>query len=195
MKILFASLSLGLGLASSLFAAAPLYSSLTGAGTTGLIFPAQPGNQIRIVSANWQSDSNTAALTFTSGQGAYSVTVTNAASTSTTNSINSTNGLVASSVLVLEHAGTDYPATLSSFSSNATWGCFVVVGAGGFGVSSSVGDSVYQMGNSVSVPIGATTNWQNGEALYVASLPGRPVRAGLSPAASTNRLTLTARYE
>jgi hypothetical protein len=171
------------------FAATPNYTSKTGAGTTGLIFPSQRGNQIRIVSANWQSDSNTAALVFTSGQGAYSIAVANTNTAATTNVLNTVTGLAASDVLILEHAGVGYSASVISTNNGTN------VATGTFGVAVSVGDPVYKMGNSFSVAIGATTNWQNGEALYVADKPGRPVRAVLSPAATTNRLSISARYE
>jgi hypothetical protein len=58
-----------------------------------------------------------------------------------------------------------------------------------------VGDSLYPLGTTNSVPVGATTNWQNGEALFVGE-PGRPMRVQLTPALTTNRLRqATGKYE
>lgn len=184
----------------AVFAASPTYVTKSGAGNAAagasVIFPSDPSTQIRVINANWNSDSNTAVLSFSSGISAFSIAATNAATTSTTNQISGTNGLSGTSVLVVEHLGTAYAATMSSYSSNATLGAFVVVGSGGFGVATSVGDSLYQMGTATTVPVGATTNFMSGEALYVGTYQGRPVRVVLTPALVTNILnSVTAHYD
>jgi hypothetical protein len=175
-------------------AATPAYRSFSAAGnaTTGAtaLLPALPGNQIRLVSVQWQSDSNTAVLQFQTGVGQYTLTATNTSS-GVTQVVASTAGIVTNSLLVLQRDGTPYAATIVQTNN----GTNIVLGTGAWGVAPQIGDNVYQLGPTNSVPIGATTNWQNGEALYVGNL-GRPLRLCLTPALVTNRLTsITARYE
>ena len=170
--------------------ASPSYvtKSASGNNTAGaaVIFPSEPAKQIRIVKMNWNSDNATAALSYTTASHAYSVSATNSSSTDITNRVNSTNGLTSSSVLVLEHSGVGYAATLSSWSSNATLGTYVVLASGRWGTTTSVGDNVYQMGSATADPVGATTNFQTGT-LYVGEV-GRPVRIQLTPATTTNKI-------
>lgn len=165
-------------------------------GGAEVIFPAHPGTQTRIVNVLYQSDTNNAQLSFTAGTAAYSTLYTNAASSSVTNSVNVTNGLAASSIVVLQHLGVCYPASISSVGSNTTQGAFVVLASGGFGVSSSVNDPVYLMSSATTIPVGQTTNALSGFSVFAADNPGRPVRVVLTPALSTNRLnSVTAVYE
>jgi hypothetical protein len=186
-------------LALAAWAASPSYTtkSANGNSTAGaeVIFPSAAQSQIRVVNVNWNSDSNTAVLSYSTGAGAYYVSVTNAATSSTTNQINTTNGLVAGRVLVLESGGVGYAATMSSFNSNATWGCYYVLPSGGWGVATTVNDDIYQMGTATTVPVGETTNSANGEGVFVGAV-GRPVRIQLTPAAVTNKInSAVARYE
>lgn len=151
-------------------AATPNYASKTDPGKTAnqseVIFLSDQSLQIRIVSVNWQSDSNTARLSFTTGEGAHSQTVTNSSTPAVTNAVNSTVGPVPGSTLLLERAGTAYTATLSSTNS----GTNIVLNSGGWGVIAQPGDSIYQMSSATTLPVGATTNWQSGETIYVGNI-------------------------
>jgi hypothetical protein len=191
-------------LAVSALAASPNFKALSKSGNAAspseVIFPASPGDQLRIVNANWNSDTNNAVLSFSGGSTAFNIVETNQASTSVTNKINSTNGLAASSVLVLQHGGVCYAASVSTWNASTNSGFYggtnVVLASGGWGVNTSVGDNVFLMDTPVTLPIGATTNAANGDAIYVATLPGRPVRVVLTPAFSTNKLNaVVGRYE
>ncbi len=177
--------------ALSALAQAPTFTTLSANGdaTAGaaVIFPAKAGQQIRLVSLNWNSDSNAAVASITTGAGAYYARLANASSSAVTNQINSTNGLVASSALVVERAGVPYRAIMSSFNSNAAWGNYVVLASGGFGVQTVAGDPIYQMSSATTLPIGATTNSMQGFAIYVGN-PGRPVRVQITPSAVTNKI-------
>jgi hypothetical protein len=196
---------IGVGaLAAIAIAGTSTYTTLSDNGNAAspseVIFPADPTLQIRIVNVNWNSDTNNAVLSFSGGSTAYSIVETNEASSSVTNKINSTNSLAVSSVLVLQHAGVCYPAVISSWGASTNTGpaggTNVVLASGGWGVATSVGDSVYLMDTAVTIPIGATTNAQNGEAIYVAKLVGRPVRAVLTPSLATNKInSAVAHYE
>ncbi len=186
------------------FAATPLFKTMSANGNAaspaGVIFPAAPGSQINIVNANWNSDTNPAVLSISGGSAVFSIVETNQASSSVTNKISSTNSLTAACVLVLQHAGTCYAATVSTWNattnSGAVSGTNVVLASGGWGVATSVGDPVFLMDTPVTLPIGATTNWQSGSPIYSATLIGRPVRVVLTPALNTNKLNaVTAKYE
>ena len=204
MNKILSTLALGLALALPASASSPAYKTKSASGNAAspseVIFPADPTTQIRLVNANWNSDTNNAGLSFSGGSTAFYVTATNVASSSVTNQINSTNGLSANAVLVLQHAGTCYSATVSTWNqftnSGPYGGTNVVLASGGWGVSTGVGDDVYLMDTPVTVPVGATTNVMNGEAIYVANLSGRPVRVVLTPSLSTNKLnSVIGRYE
>lgn len=193
-----------LSIATSALAVQPRFKTLSDAGNAAspaeVTFPADPSSQIRIVGVNWNSDTNNAVLSISGGGAAFTIVETNQSTSSVTNKINSTNGLSASAVLVLQHGGVCYPATLSTWNSSTNAGFYggtnVVLASGGWGVATSVGDSVYLMDTPVTLPIGATTNWQSGFSIYAATYAGRPVRAVLTPALSTNRLnSITAIYE
>ena len=194
MKTLLLSLTLGAALA--LWAVTPSYVSKSGAGNASagaqVIFPSDASLQIRLVNLNWQSDSNSAVLSYTTGEAAYSITATNPSTSYLTQYVNSTAGMNSNSTLfVLEHLGVGYAALLVSTNS----GTNAVFFTGAFGVQSSVGDSLYQMSTASTVLVGATTNAHNGEALFVGNY-ARPVRVQLTPALATNRITsATARYE
>jgi hypothetical protein len=178
-------------------AATPLYTSKNATGYAAapstVIFPSDPSSQIRLVNVSYQSDSNTAVLSYSSGVGAYTVLNTNT-TTGLTNIVTSTAGMVTGSVMVLEHLGVGYFATLSSTNN----GTNAVLASGGWGVTPAVGDNLYQMGTASTVFVGSNgtaTAVQNGEALFVGNY-GRPVMIQLSPALVTNRLNnVTARYE
>lgn len=189
------------GVALTVFAASPRFVTKSDPGVAAspaeVIFPSDPSSQLRIVSVNWQSDSNSAALSFSGGSTAYNIQQTNALTSSVTNLIGFTNGLSASAVLVLEHAGVCYSAVVSSWNASATFvtnsgvvtgGTNVVLASGGWGVATSIGDKVFLMDTPVTIPVGITTNAYNGFAVYAATLVGRPVRVVLTPALVTNRL-------
>jgi hypothetical protein len=181
--------------AVSAFAGLPTYKSTSASGTTAATayFPADPNSQVRVVGYNATSDKSASVMSFTTGTTAYSVTITNAATSSVTNYINTTNGLANSAVLVLQHAGTDYQNTISSYSTNVN-GSFVVLASGGWGVSTSVGDDVYLMSAATTVPCGATTSIQNGEAVYVGNY-GRPVAAKLDGTSACAINAISAHYD
>lgn len=200
-KIILSVITVSLAVAA--FAAIP-YVSKTGNGNAAspasVVFPEFAGKQIRLVNVNYASDTNNAVLSISGGSVAFSIVETNQATTSVTNKINSTNGLTASSVLLLNRGGTYYAATVSSWNSSTNAGFYggtnVVLGSGGWGVATVVGDPVFLMDTPVTLPIGAATNAINGEAIYVSALPGRPVRVVLTPALATNKLVnAVGRYE
>ena len=186
-------------------AGVPTFKSFSGAGNaaapTTVIVPADPNLQFRVLSINYASDTNNGGLLFSKGAGAYYATITNATTgaggaTAVTNNINTTNGLVGSSVMVLQTAaGTCYSSTLSSYGgTNGTY--FIVLASGGWGVAQAVNADIYQMSAATSpYVVGASTNWLNGEALYVGD-QGRPVIAKLTPALATNQIiSLTGQYQ
>lgn len=182
------------GIALASYAALPTFKTLSAAGNAAapsvVIFPDDPNLQIRIVNVTYSADTNNAALQYTTGNGAYSLLATNTSS-GVTQVVNSTAGLVANSVLVLNHGGTCYAATLSSTNS----GTNAVLVSGAWGVAPSIGDAVYQMGSTNAVPVGAATNAVNGEAIYVGNY-GRPVMVRLTPCLGTNQLNaVSAHYD
>lgn len=180
-------------------AALPTFKTTSATGTAAApataIFLSDPNSQIRLLSINWQSDTNSARLELTTGNGAYYETTTNTLTTTVTNKINSTNGLVPNAVLMLEHNGAAYLSTVSSFDQNATNGngTNVVLASGGWGVVSSIGDSIYQMSSTNYLFAGATTNAFNGEAIYVGNY-GRPVIVRVVPALVTNAIPATSAH-
>lgn len=185
--------TLALGLACSTLAQGYTTKASNGnaAAPANVIFPAKDGQQIRLVGVNWASDTNNAALSLSSGVGAYTLLATNT-TTGVTQVVASVTGLAASDVLVLQHAGVCYATTIASTNS----GTNIVLASGAWGVTPAIGDSVYRMSTPTTLPIGATTNWQAGEAIFVSTYAGRPVRAVLTPANVTNQLnSVTAKYE
>ena len=180
---------------SALATLTPFYTTLSDGGNPAspseVDFISSPGLQFRLISVNFQSDTNNAQLQVSTGGAAFAITATNAATSTVTNVLDHTAGLTPGSILFLEHAGTAYLATLSSTNSSTN----AVLAAGGWGVLPSIGDSVYQMGTATAIPIGANTNWLNGEAILIGNV-GRPVRVVLTPTLITNNLpAVTGRYE
>lgn len=177
-------------------AASLSYSTLSDAGTAAspaeVIFPSVEMKNIRLVGVNWSSDTNNASMSFSYGTSAKVITVANASSSGVTQVLDSVTGLAANDVLVLQQSGVCYAATLSSTNN----GTNAVLASGGWGVASVAGSEVFKMSTATTIPIGATTNAQNGEAIFVSSQQSRPVRVVLSPANVTNRInTATAIYE
>lgn len=175
-------------------AATPTYVTLSGGGTSSagasVTFPADPTTQIRLVNVSWNSDKSDGALTYKTGQGAYVLTAANASSSGVTQVVNTVTGLAANDVLVLQQGGSCYTASIASTNS----GTNVVLASGGFGVATVAGSDVYKMSSATTVPVGATTNSANGEAIFVGN-SGRPVSVALPAATTTNHLQVTARYE
>ncbi len=182
-------------LAVSAFAE-PGWKTLSGFGnaTAGakVIFPADPATTWRLTTVNWGSDSNTAVLAISGGAVVLDIVETNQLSSSVTNKISTTNGLSANAVLVLQHAGTCYAASVSTWNSStntgAGGGTNVVLASGGWGTNTTVGDDVFIMDTPVNLPIGATTNFSSGFSLYSCSYKGRPMLVQLTPALATNKL-------
>ena len=173
----------------------PFYTTLSDGGNPAspseVDFISSPGLQFRLISVNYQSDTNNAQLQVSTGGAACAITATNPTTSTVTNVLDHTAGLNPGSILFLEHAGTAYLATLSSTNNSTN----AVLAAGGWGVLPSIGDNVYQMGTATTIPIGAGTNWLNGEAIYIGNV-GRPVRVVLTPTLNTNNLpAATGRYE
>lgn len=190
-------------IAFTALAASPRFKTLAANGNaaTGarVIFPADPSAQIRIVGANFTTDTNNSVLSFSGGSTAFAIQETNQATSSITNKINSTNGLSGGAVLVLQHGGVCYYSTVSTWNSstNAGWygGTNVVLASGGWGVATSKGDSVYLMDTAVTIPATSTAAI-NGYSIYAANYSGRPVLVQLTPALGTNKLnSITAVYE
>lgn len=194
MKKLLMTISAGLALAAMCQAQVPSYTTKAGAGNTtagaSVFFPADPQATIRLVSLQYQADTNTTALAFSSGGAVYTLLATNT-TTGLTQRVASTSGLITNSLMVLQHNGTNYGAVLTSTNN----GTNAVLISGAWGVAPSIGDNMYQMGASNSVPVGNVTNWINGEALFVGNR-GRPVQVQLVPCLTTNRITsATVRYD
>ena len=199
------------GIALLAIAASPAYVTKSANGNAAapanVILPADPYTQIRVVNVNYSTDTNNSVLSFTSGTTAYSIQFTNYATSATTNCINSTNGLSGGATLVLQHNGACYSSTVSSWAAVTNASLYtgytnVVLASGGWGVASSVGDSVYLMGTATTLPSPAassgttTTAAVNGEAIYVASYQGRPVSVTITPALVTNKLnTVIVHYD
>ena len=181
---------------ATVHAATPAYVTKSGnsiGGTNGakVIFPSDPSLQIRVVSLNWNSDSNTAVASFNTGAGAYTITATNLSSTYLTQYVNTTIGMVTNTTFILEHAGVGYSQLLTG-TNNLTNAVFL---SGAFGVISSVNDNLYQLDTAITIPIGATTNAQNGDALYVGNY-ARPVIVQITPVLTTNKInSAVVRYE
>ncbi|MGA2750725.1 MAG: hypothetical protein ABSG59_18290 [Verrucomicrobiota bacterium] len=191
-------------------AALPTYHTLTAYGNRAnpstIIFPADPNSQIRLINVFYGADTNTAALQLSSGVTAYTLMATNTSTSAITNLIDSTNGLAGASWLVLQHNGTCYTNAIAS----AGWGSyitgtntfgvtqyqpFVVIGTGGWGIATSVGDNLYQMGPVSSIPVGMATNSLNGDDIFSANY-GRPLLLQLTPAYATNMLyTASTHYD
>lgn len=168
-------------------------------GPATVIIPAVEGRQIRVINVNYGSDTNTAAIAFQDGGAAYSITATNQATSSVTNQVNTTNGLSAS-LVVLQHAGVCYTNTITAWNSSTNAGPYggtnIVLATGGFGVATSVGDNLYVLNTAVQLPVGATTNVVNGEALFVTALTGRPLLVQIPQVSVTNRLfNVTVHYD
>lgn len=203
MKKTIITATVGFALALPVFAG-PGYKTASANGNAAspaaVILPADPSTTLRLVTVNWSSDTNNAVLSIADGGTAYSIVETNQATTSVTNKINSTNGLSAGAVLVLQKGSTCYAATVSAWNSSTNSGPYggtnVVLASGGWGVATAVGDAVYLMNSPVTLPVGATTNWQSGTAIFSATYPGRPVRVVLTPALVTNKLnSVVGHYE
>ena len=210
MKKTILLLTVGVACAVAAFAGSPTYKTTSANGNAAspaaVILLSDPTTQIRVVSAVYTTDTNNSALSCSSGTTALNITQTNLATSSITNAINTTNGLTAGAILVLEHAGVGYAATLASVTCNTNAAPFggtnVVLASGGWGVLTTPGDNVYVMSSATSIPAPAatsganTTAAMNGEAIYVAALPGRPVRMVLTPAYVTNQLNnIVAHYD
>jgi hypothetical protein len=199
MKNLLFSFAIGLATAFTTHAATAPYVVKSGAGNAAsgaeVIFPADPSAQMRLVSIQWESDTNAAKIAFQTAVGAYSVTQTNPTTTFTTQAVTTTSGLITNRWLVLQRGLGSSALCFKALLVATNNGTNVVLDVGGWGALSAVGDSIYPLGATNTVNTGATTNWQNGEALFVGNV-GRPVRVLLTPALTTNRLTtVTARYE
>lgn len=179
----------------SALAALPTYKSTSASGSTAATayFPADPNSQVRVVGYNATSDKAGSVMSFTTGTTAFYVTATNLATSSVTNYINSTNGLANSATLVVQHAGACYANTISSYGTN-TSGAFVVLASGGWGVATSVNDDVYLMSSATTIPVGATTSVQNGEAVYVGNY-GRPVKVTLDGTSACAINAISAHYD
>lgn len=185
-----ATVALALGVKAAL----PTFKSMSATGTAAspaqIIFPDDANSQIRIVNVYYQSDTNGGQLQLSSGAGAYVLLATNTSS-GVTQVVNQTTGLAANDILVLNHAGTCYAASLSSTNS----GTNAVLASGAWGVTPAIGDSVYKMSSITSLNVGAATNAINGEAVYVGNY-GRPVLLKLTPSLVTNALpSASAHYD
>jgi hypothetical protein len=187
---------------TALYAASPTFKSTSANGNAAspaaVILPADPYSQVRVLSVVYSTDTNNSSLSCTYGTTAFSITATNATTTAITNRISGTNGLTPSCVLVLQHAGVGYAATVASWNQDTNTasgsGTNIVLASGAWGVATTVGDSVYLMSSATLLPAAAaasgstTTASKDGEAIYVAGLSGRPVRIVLTPALGTNQL-------
>ena len=195
MKKLLTILAVGLVAGVTAFAALPTFRSFSGYGNAAapatVFCPEDPNSQVRVIYVSYGSDTNIAQINFSSGGTAYYVTTTNQAATSTTNLLNSTNGLAPSGVLVLQHGGTCYSATIASWFSNTNaapyGGTGVVLGANGWNVATSPGDEVELMQTALPIPVYATTNVLSGDAVFTGNY-GRIVEVQFSSCLTTDRL-------
>ena len=204
MKKLLLIVTVGLALVMPSRATLPNYRTFTATNSAlkpaQINIPADPNSEIRIVDVSWFSDTNNAALVFTTGSTPFTQTITNMATSSVTNQISGTNGLAPGQVLVLQHSGICYTNTVITFNQSTNTaspyqGTNVVLATGGWGVIASVGDSIYVMGQSPATRfIGATTNAFDGDAIYVGNY-GRPVTVLLSPVSAFNSLNVSVHYD
>jgi len=201
------ALTLAFSLQPSALGALPTFKTLT--ATSGTIaapatvtFPADPNSQIRVILASYTTRTNNSTLSFQSGEAAFYQTITNATASSITNFIDHTNGLLATRTMILTHSGTLYTNQLASYGNysgtnsvtgGVTNACFIVLGTGGWGVASSVGDDIQQMSTATTIPAPATSNGTDlnglatGDALYVGNY-GRHVMVTLTPCLTQNAL-------
>jgi hypothetical protein len=190
-------------------AALPTYKTQSAVGNAAapsiVYFNYDPNSQIRVIYANYNTDTNNSVLSFATGGTTFYIQATNQATSSTTNQISGTNGLSGSAVLLLHHAGTIYSATASSWTSSTNAGIYgltnVVLSSGGWGVATSVGDEVEVMSTATTIPAPAaasgstTTAAFSGDALYVGNY-GRDVSVAITPAFITNKLnSVSAHYD
>ena len=213
--IFSAFIAVGLALGVAAFAALPTYKTLSSIGGTAaapanVLFPSDPNSQIRVIYVLGMTDTNNSYLSFQSGEAAFYQTVTNAATSSITNFVDHTNGLVAARTMVLTHAGTLYTNALASYGNysgtnsvtgGVTNACFIVLGSGGWGVATSVGDDIQQLSAATLVPLpGPTSGFQTnvaigGDAIFVGNY-GRHVLMTFKPALQTNNIySASAHYD
>jgi len=147
---------------------------------------------LRIVSVNYTNDTAAGSLSFRDGGTAFSLTLTNSATTSVTNQITGTNGLSVGALCVLQHLGALYTNTIVTWNQSTNAGPYggtnVVMTTGGWGVIAGPGDDIYLMNAPVSIPVKAESSAQNGDCIYTASLSGRPVLVYLGAATATNKI-------
>jgi hypothetical protein len=207
-KILLTTL-VGLAACVAAFAGLPTYKTVSAVGNAAapatVYFPYDANSQVRVIYANYNTDTNNSSLSFATGTTPYSIAATNVATSSTTNLLSSTNGLSTSAVLVLQHGGTCYSSTVASWFSNTNaapyGGTGVVLASGGWGVATSVGDEVELMSSATTIPAPAaasgstTTAAMSGDAIFVGNY-GRIVSATITPALVTNKLnSVSAHYD
>ncbi|HEV2329375.1 MAG TPA: hypothetical protein VGY56_11370 [Verrucomicrobiae bacterium] len=199
-----------LGIALVVRAGLPTYHTFTAAGTSSaqatIIMPADPNSQIRVVSAFYSSDNAAGKFTFLTGATAYGVMFSNTVS-SVTNLVTSTNNLASGQILVLQHGGSDYTNSVTSFgtyiagtnaSGYVTNQAFIVAPAAfSFGATTCTAaqsDNIYFMTNQVVWTVGAATNAINGDDIYSGNY-GRPVIVLFGPATAANALNISAHYD
>jgi hypothetical protein len=207
-KILYTAV-VGLAVSVAAFAALPTYKTVSAVGNAvapaTAYFPFDANSQVRVIYANYNTDTNNSSLSFATGVTPFYVTTTNQATSSVTNLLNSTNGLSTSAVLVLQHNGTCYSSTVASWFSNTNaapyGGTGVVLASGGWGVATSVGDEVELMSSATTIPAPAassgttTTAAVLGDAVFVGNY-GRIVSVTITPALVTNKLnSVSAHYD
>ncbi|HAO80687.1 MAG TPA: hypothetical protein DCQ92_17285 [Verrucomicrobia subdivision 3 bacterium] len=209
MKKLFILAATAVALALPASAALPTYKTVSAVGNAAapaiVYFPFDSASQVRVIYANYNTDTNNSSLSFTTGTTAYAVTYTNLLTSSVTNLLNSTNGLSASAVMVLQHGGTCYSSTVASWFSNGgaapNAGTGVVLASGGWGVGTTVGDEIELMSAATTIPAPAATSATtttaafSGDALFVGNY-GRLVALTITPALVTNKInTASAHYD
>lgn len=203
MRKLLLIATFGLALAMLSRAALSNYKTFTATNTVlkpaQINIPADPNSEIRVVDVSWFSDTNNAALVFTTGSTPFTQTITNMATSSVTNQISGTNGLSPNCLAILQHNGVCYTNTITAWNQSTNFGPYmgtnIVLATGGWGVIASPGDSIYVMGQSTATRyVGATTNATDGDAIYVGNY-GRPVTVLLSPVSAFNSLNVSVHYD
>jgi len=177
----------------------------TGTGATNaivpntniMVFPTRADKQFVLYNLDYRTATN-GLLWMATGKQMFTQTQTNLSASAVTNMVNSTNGFVPGSLLVLEHNGVGYVAGLSALgqTTNAnTFGTNIVLASGGWGVATSAGDNIYQLGTPRTIPLLAATgtNQINGSAIFAGD-PGRPVVVMMGPAITPSALSGTGEY-
>lgn len=192
MKSKIFSAVMALLLSGPVFAGSPAFVNKSATGTTSaeVIFPPDPALQIRVVTAFATSDKAASVLSFTTGVGAYVISAANVAGTTIT--VSQTNGLAPNDFVMVcaANGSTNYVRQISAFGNSTN-----ITLTASTQNATAVGDSVYKMSAATTIKVAAASVTYNGDAIYVGSSQGRPVRCVLDGTSACSIDSMSARYE